>query len=103
MPDTALNPMLSAERINELIEQQVKRFAELLRIGVRNIWQSGYLVGQVPPSGELEELLDLQQNQQQAIAVAGNQQAPEGDRVRAQRALMRQVELERKFFGGQPA
>jgi len=98
VPDTALNPMLSAKRINELIEQQVKRFGELVRIGVRNLWQDGRLIGQVPPSGELDELAGLQENQQQAIAVAGNPQAPEGDRIRAQRALMRQAELERKIF-----
>lgn len=91
--------MLSAKRLNELIEQQKDRFIELIRIGVRNFWQSGHLVGQVPPSGELEELAGLQQNQQMAAAVADNQQAPDGDRVRAQRALMRQVELERKIFG----
>lgn len=97
MPEQ-LNPMLSAKRLNSLLELQLGELRRKITNGVKNLWQDGLLVGQVPPKNRLAELQALVDQEQATVQIAASDPL-EGNRIRAQRALRRQAELEQELFG----
>ena len=97
MPEQ-LNPMHSAKRLNRLLAEQARELQRLVRAGAKSLWQDGLLVGQVPPKNRLEELQALV-GQEQVNAQIAVSDPLEGNRIRAQRALRRQAELEQELFG----
>lgn len=101
MPEQ-FNPMHSAKRLNPLLAEQLNVLGRLVRSGVNDLWQDGLLVGQIPPKDKGEELQTLQRLEPVYAWLAVNTPL-EGNRIRAQKALRRQVELEQELFGERQA
>ena len=82
----------SAERKNRLIEQLVERYKRTARLYLKSRFQSGYLPGQTPPTRQ-EEWQGLMRAHERNAAMMTDAGTPQGNKVRAQRAEMRLVEL----------
>jgi len=91
--DGFISPALSAERLNDNIMLGWRHFEETLRLYIRNYWQSGYGPGEVPAANESEELEALMADHERNMMLMFDPNADEGDRYRAQRALMREEDL----------
>ena len=95
-----LDHALSAERLNAIVKQGWDYFREVLRSGIRNIWQDGILVGETKPASHLEELMALEPREAELFQTALDPAQEEGIRVRAQQGLQRLAELRQEVFGG---
>lgn len=95
-----VDPYYSAERKNKLIEQLVERYKRTARLYLKSRWQSKMLPGQVPPTKQ-EEWLGLMQQHERNAAMMTDAGTPQGNRVRAQRAEMRLVQLTEELMANE--
>ena len=95
-----LNPLLSADRQHELLRKALlETFPERLRQGVRNLMQSGNLLGTVPTRSRFDAYMQLRMRHEGYVQVALDPNAMPGDKFRAQQALQQEEELRQEILG----
>ena len=92
MAERELNPNVAAEKLNTFVELGLDLVKEYLDYGLRNWMQSGYPLGATPYQSKDTELQALQQRHERNLEVLFGQYY-EGDRIRAERELLREKAL----------
>lgn len=93
-----VDPILSPDRQNRIIEMTVKHYEDSVRLLMKNLWPHGYTTGESPFQTKMEELLSLVLAHDQNLTVATDPAALAGDQARAQQGLLREQELREVAF-----
>ncbi len=92
------DPILDPAVYNRVTEQAVQHYEDTLRLLIQNIFPRGYMAGQEPETDKLVELSQLISSHDHHLSVAADPNALPGDRMRANKELLREQELRNELF-----
>ncbi len=98
MPAEVIDPVLSADVMNEIADMATVHYEETVKMLMSNLFQGGLFAGQKEIENKMERLSVLMLEHDRNLTVATDMEASPGDAKMHQQALFEEQTLKQELF-----